>query len=122
MEWRRGERRLFQSVSCRVAAAQRRRYSRRSTPALDVDIGVSALTIVPSTGAAVAVVVAALVNVFASIKGKVYGGKIRTPGVPGYAPGSVPPSTSGGAGEGEDSYKASVQRVALERFKAAMKE
>ena len=57
-----------------------------------------------------------------SVKGKVYGGKIRTPGVPGYAPGSVPPSTSGGAGEGEDSYKASVQRVALERFKAAMKE
>ena len=57
-----------------------------------------------------------------SVKGKVYGGKIRTPGVPGYAPGSAPPSGSGGAGEGEDSYKASVQRVALERFKAAMKE
>ena len=52
-----------------------------------------------------------------SVKGKVYGGKIRTPGVPGYAPGSAPPSSSGGAGEGEDSYKASVQRVALERFK-----
>ena len=57
-----------------------------------------------------------------SVKGKVYGGKIRTPGVPGYAPGSAPQSGSGGAGEGEDSYKASVQRVALERFKAAMKE
>ena len=56
------------------------------------------------------------------VKGKVYGGKIRTPGVPGYAPGSAPQSGSGGAGEGEDSYKASVQRVALERFKAAMKE
>lgn len=55
-----------------------------------------------------------------AVKGKVYGGKIRTPGVPGYAPGSTPQSDS--KAEGEDSYKASVQRVALERFQAAMKE
>ena len=72
----------------------------------------------PHSSAAAAAAAAAT----GSVKGKVYGGKIRTARLAGYPPGSVPPSTSGGAGEGEDSYKASVQRVALERFKAAMKE
>jgi len=42
-----------------------------------------------------------------AVKGKVYGGKVRTPG-------------GGGSAGDSDPFKASVQQVALDRFKAAM--
>ena len=55
-----------------------------------------------------------------SVKGKVYGGRIRTPaGAAAAAPGMVAVAATPTVGA-DDPLKASVQKVALERFNSAM--